>query len=814
MKKQLLLSVLLFVATALSFNAQQFIPSLQRFEISKDVPTTTLQAPDMNQIRSEDELRDKQGLLYRIGTASFVNISTENSGWWTTLENGDRQWQLKIKSEGAEALSFLFEKFILFGGSKLEIRDINGNLVHKPMTSVDVQEHFMQHAALCFGDELVLTLTEPKNTTPSEIYMDRVMYNYRSTGNPSAAKINESEACEVNVNCTPVGDSWQDEKRGVARILVVEGAGQGWCTGSLINNTAQDCKPYFLTALHCGVTATTANMNQWRFYFRYESTNCTNPSTAGTLDDFFITGCLRIADSGDGGGDSGSDFLLVQLGTANNTSTIVTQLKSANFNAYWNGWNANNTATSGGTGIHHPAGDIKKISTATGNTVSAGWNGNGLQSHWRLSWTANANGHGVTEGGSSGSPYFNNSQGYIVGTLTGGSSFCTALTSPDFYGKMSYHWTSNGTATNRQLKPWLDPTNSGVLTLAGSANPCTPTTPVAPVANFTANQTNVAPATTVSFTDQSTGIPTSWAWAISPTTGWAYAGGTSATSQNPQVTFNTVGQYTVTLTATNAQGSDGETKTNYITVATATGPCTPSVTSPCDEYIQNVTLNTINNTTACTTGGYVSYTSISTSLTKGTQYSMTVTPAIGANAGAYTGDEIAVWIDYNNDFTFSSTERVAYVLVATGWSNQFTFTVPTTAITGAVRMRVRISYSGAADGGAPIDPCAIAPFGETEDYTINILAGGGSGVGIEENVLNAASIYPNPINEIVTVDLSQVSEEVQTVSILDVTGKVIQTTAVNASKILNFDLTAIASGLYYVRIASASNSIVKQMVKN
>ena len=134
MKTQLLLSVLLFVASASSLNAQQFIPSLQRFEISKDVPTTLLPVPDMAQIRAEDELRDKQGLLYRIGVASFVNITTENSGWWTTLENGDRKWQLKIKSEGAEALSFLFEKFILFGGSKLEIRDINGNLVHKPMT--------------------------------------------------------------------------------------------------------------------------------------------------------------------------------------------------------------------------------------------------------------------------------------------------------------------------------------------------------------------------------------------------------------------------------------------------------------------------------------------------------------------------------------------------------------------------------------------------------------------------------------------------------------------------------------------------------
>ena len=95
------------------------------------------------------------------------------------------------------------------------------------------------------------------------------MYNYRSTGNTTSQKINESDPCQVNVNCSPVGDLWQDEKKGVARIYIIEGNFAGYCTGSLINNTSQDCKPYFLTALHCGVSASAANMTQWKFYFRY-----------------------------------------------------------------------------------------------------------------------------------------------------------------------------------------------------------------------------------------------------------------------------------------------------------------------------------------------------------------------------------------------------------------------------------------------------------------------------------------------------------------------------------------------------------------
>ena len=286
---------------------------------------------------------------------------------------------------------------------------------------------------------------------------------------------------------------------------------------------------------------------------------------------------------------------------------------------------------------------------------------------------------------------------------------------------MSYHWTSNGTANNLRLKPWLDPTNSGVLTLAGSANPC----------------------------------------------------------------------------------------------SSSTGPCTASVSGVCDEYIQNVLLNTINSTTACTSGGYASYTNSTTSLAKGIQYTITITPAIGANIGhAYADDEIAVWIDYNNDFSFSPSERISYVLVTATTGNifPFTFTVPTSAITGSVRMRVRISYSGTgANGGAPIDPCGIASYGETEDYTVNITT---SGASLLENDLSAITIYPNPSSDNLNIDLSSANEEVKSISIVDITGKLIQTIDVLENANISLNVSSFASGLYHVKISSASNSIVRQVVKD
>ena len=805
MKKLVLSSLVLVLMVSANLFGQSYMSAINKFEFSKNIPVRSVEAPDRAQLAEEDALRDRQGLLYRIGVARLTNVNTANSGIWSTLSNGDRQWQLIVHAPGAEAISFLFETFKIYGGTTLRIQNMKGQDVHAIMTAADVQEHFRQNAALCFGDKLVLTLTEPKYTTPSEIDMDRIMYNYRSTGNPSAQKINESDPCEVNVNCTPVGDPWQDEKRGVARLYVVEGAQAGWCSGTLINNTAADCKPYFLTALHCGVNSTTANMTQWKFYFGYEAPTCTNPTTGGSLASHFITGCLRIADSGDGGGNSGSDFLLVKMGTASNEANVITQLKSTAFNAYWNGWNANTAATTGGASIHHPAGDIKKISTFTGNTVSTQW-GTASGSHWRVTWTSNPNGYGVTEGGSSGSPLFNSSQGYVIGTLTGGGSFCTSQTAPDQYGKIAFHWTNNGTTTNRQLKPWLDPTNSGLLVLAGSSDPCSVVVPTAPIANFAANQTNVTPATTVQFTDLTTGVPTSWAWTIAPATGWAYAAGTNATSQNPQITFNTVGQYTITLTATNAQGSDSEIKNNYIVVAASTGPCTGS-SATCDEFINNVNLNTINNTSTCSTGGYANYTTTTTTLAKGTQYSLTVIPGTpGQTNSAYNDDEIAAWIDFNNNNSFNDPgEQVGYVLVAAGWSNVFNFTVPTSATLGNVRMRVRISYSP--DGA--IDPCGQSTYGEVEDYTINITASSG----LTENPLDAISVYPNPTENELFVDMKNIDADVTRIEILDLSGKVLHIASANQGSILKMNTSNLAQGMYQIRIISDEYAVTKRFVK-
>jgi len=83
--------------------------------------------------------------------------------------------------------------------------------------------------------------------------------------------------------------------------------------------------------------------------------------------------------------------------------------------------------------------------------------------------------------------------------------------------------------------------------------------PAPPVADFSGNPTSGSAPLAVAFTDLSTGNPTSWSWTFGD-------GGTS-TAKNPSHTYSSVGTYTVSLTATNAQGSNTKTKPGYITVA-------------------------------------------------------------------------------------------------------------------------------------------------------------------------------------------------------------------------------------------------------
>jgi hypothetical protein len=218
----------------------------------------------------------------------------------------------------------------------------------------------------------------------------------------------------------------------------------------MINNTNLDRKRLMLTANHCLNGGGQSFVDTWVYIFNYEAPACVNPTTEPSRSQSVAGGILRA-------NHSGSDMALIEL-----TSNIPTS-----YNIYFNGWDRNIAAPTQSVGIHHPDGDIKKISIdqqAAVRVVSYVDNSpSDAGSHLLVYWDQNT----VTEGGSSGSPLFDQNK-RIVGQLHGGASGCGEPSANmwDLYGRIYTSWTGGGSNSSR-LSNWLDPTNSGVFSLNG-----------------------------------------------------------------------------------------------------------------------------------------------------------------------------------------------------------------------------------------------------------------------------------------------------------------------------------------------------------
>lgn len=228
-----------------------------------------------------------------------------------------------------------------------------------------------------------------------------------------------------------------------------------------------------------------------------------------------------------------------------------------------------------------------------------------------------------------------------------------------------------------------------------------------PTTDFVADNTNVNVGTAVNFTDLSINNPESWEW--------TFDGGTPATStdQNPSVVYNIPGTYDVSLTATNNNGFTEEIKTGYITV-TAPAPCTAGADNQGYMYISNFTCNTINNDSG--DSGYTDFTSISTDLYMGQEYSFSVT-----NGQPYSVDQCFIWVDWNCDGVFDANEKIYASAIGNTEFYTGTFTVPSTAVLASVYVRIRLHYTGA-NFNENSTPCGYSGYGEVEDYMFNLIA--------------------------------------------------------------------------------------------
>ncbi len=299
------------------------------------------------------------------------------------------------------------------------------------------------------------------------------------------------------------------------------------------------------------------------------------------------------------------------------------------------------------------------------------------------------------------------------GTPTsGGSPLAVSFSDLSSNDPTSWSWNFGDSGTSTSQNPGHTYTTPGTYTVSLTATNSsgsdtetktgyiTVTAPQPPVADFTANTTNPSVGGNVNFTDTSTNTPTSWSW--------TFAGGTPSTStdQNPTVTYNTVGTYDVTLTATNAAGSDGETKVGYITVSTAPY-CASQGNDYSYEWVSRVEVGDIDNSSGA--ADYTDFTGITGNFTAGNSVSVALTP--GFASSSYS-EYWKIWIDYNGDSDF--TDSGEEVFSGNGTSNVTgSFTVPQ-GMNIVTRMRVSMKYNGAPTS------CETFTYGEVEDYTVNI----------------------------------------------------------------------------------------------
>ena len=561
MKKIVLfvLSVAALLVSATVYSQNQPV-SFKHSELLSEIDNVVVASPDMVQIMNEDASDEKNGEMYKVARIIDVNMNMDNCGTTDILADGTKVWRVRIACEGAKALKVMCEEFYIPNGAELFLYNENRQQVVKVDASNNPKFGTYYSPKMIQGDALYLEYVQPASVVGEPVLnIDALSYFYRGVdafvgyyAQKRETGFGESYDCEVNVNC-PAGANWQDQKKGVAEIFIISGWSGGFCSGTLVNNTSNDGTPYFLTADHCGGVEAASSVGQWEFYFNFEASGCTNPTSEPQYQT--VTGC-QIKARPSGAQASGTDFLLLELNT---TEDNLEQI-----GAYYNGWDRTDVAAPNSTGIHHPSGDIKKISIVTSElTLSTFGQTNTQNGHWRATWNAST---GFTEGGSSGSPLFRDANKLVMGTLSGGPYYdCSSSANMlyDVYGRFDLHWEDGGTSSANQLKPWLDPNNTGAETCPGrypnSGTP-DPPSPSTITADFTANPTTVAIGGTVAFRDASTGNPTSWSW--------SFPGGnpSTSTSQNPSVVYSTAGSYNVSLTVSNGTDEDSETKTAYITV--------------------------------------------------------------------------------------------------------------------------------------------------------------------------------------------------------------------------------------------------------
>lgn len=418
-----------------------------------------IELPPLNlyQVYQEDLINDRdKSLPWRYGITREVNLDLFQDGVLTELPNGDRIWQIAIKSPNAINLSVNFDQFYIPEGGRLYLYNSDRSDYSRTYSNSSNRPNKLLGSWFVNGDVIWIEYYLPHGVQEeSEVQIGGIIHGYRLGKVEQFVEgtrgLNDSGACNYDVNC-PVGEDFDSKKNLVKKAVTLLNLGNGFlCTAALINNTAGDKRPFLLTANHC---LENSDPSFWSIRFNWVSPAPVCGTEGESLDiqtNFTMSGAEHRASN------ALSDFALVELFNEIPDSWDVS----------FAGWDKSDALPEFQVGIHHPNGDIMKICRDDNGAIKENANGTEV---WLIKGASAGNGNGweigTTESGSSGSPLFNEA-GLIIGQLYAGQSFCEGTQNNgeyDVYGRFGVSWDAGNDETSR-LMEWLDPAGTGQATV-------------------------------------------------------------------------------------------------------------------------------------------------------------------------------------------------------------------------------------------------------------------------------------------------------------------------------------------------------------
>ncbi|MCF8372760.1 MAG: T9SS type A sorting domain-containing protein [Bacteroidales bacterium] len=763
------------------------------FGLETNIPFVLLPSINHDSLLQADALETGLKAL-RFASMIPCNIDVKENAKEDKVATGTL-WRLGIVSENALSLYTEFSSFELPEGAMLFLYNPRKNHILGAFTHLNNKTSKKFAVLPIIGDSLIIEYFEPTNIASSlPLVLGQIGHDYRGIihilENPKDGSFGHSGSCNIDINCFE-GNDWQRDKKAVCRII----ANGALCSGALVNNTNHDARPFFLTANHC--VSNQAAADNMICVFNYESPSCNGLD--GSVEQAISGGIMRAT-------ATALDFCLVELSSAPLPS----------FQPYFAGWNHTDSPSRQSTSIHHPQGDVKKISKDYDPTVTDTYLPYDANAHWRIAdWDL-----GTTEGGSSGSPLFDQDH-RIIGSLTGGEAYCGHSVN-DYYAKFAKAWDSYPEA-NKQLNFWLDPSNTGA-TYVNGYDPYYGQT--SPIANFTANRKEVLVGGTVDFTDLSEGNVTSWEWHFSG------AVPSTSTEQHPTgIKYTYPGTFMIQLVVENAYGNHQLSKYEYITV----GESCARITNIEDEDYYLFTFS----------GGYWGYwtghneyqfTEFAEKYTNQSGHYVHGLYILPAKSYSSNPSAIITVKIYDGGASPGTVLRQQNILINSISANEWKYLSfdPAIETSGNFFAGIQIYYNGTDTFAVPhseprgangLNTTYIKESGgwqaineSAPEMTISLAIEPyicGSLIGIEkENPAESMRVFPNPASNFLMVDLPDSDTGPCVLQIINSTGQILLNENLNHPEdIFRIDIAHFKPGIYFIKIIGEENVLVRSFVK-